>query len=155
METLKSLFSISHDHFHGLMVAQLIKKGAHSFPGLPKTNKSKAKYVIEFYERELLFHFHIEETVLELPLRGINKELDKLFDEMHNEHKNIVKKVEALNKPDNLADSLDDLGHALEEHIQNEEYVLFTKIRDLLSAEQLEKLAVTLKENGYESIYKY
>jgi len=64
MERHKALHSLSHDHHHGLILAQLIKKGSPEYPYLPKTLGGKIEYAISFYNDELVRHFKDEENIL-------------------------------------------------------------------------------------------
>lgn len=155
MANRKSLFSISHDHFHGLMVAQIIKKGSSVSKDLLNDIDDKVRYTIHFYDQELVNHFYIEEQILQPLVRGISKEIDGLFDDLINEHKLIGDLVKSLNDKIDLENKLDKVSTALENHINQEERVLFPKIQETLSEEELETLSKNLKKNGYEHIFKY
>lgn len=61
MKRHKCLVALSHDHHHGLMLAQLIKKGAPEYKDLPKDLYSKIKYTKNSWENELKLHFENEE----------------------------------------------------------------------------------------------
>ena len=151
----KSLFSIAHDHFLGSIVAQLVKRGSPAMEGLPKTPEGKAKYAIHFYEQELENHFYLEEHILQPELKGVSKDIDKLLDGMIKQHREIEGIVKSLKNNNNLNNKLDKLGKALENHIKQEESVLFPKIQETLSRQELESLAKKLQASGYEFIFKY
>ena len=151
----KSLFSIAHDHFHGLMVAEMIKEGSENIAGLPSTPEAKARYTIHFYNQELENHFYIEEHILQPAVTGISIEIDEIFKEIVKDHHEIEEKVDALKDEKDLVRKLDSLGKSIEAHVQKEERVLFPKIQEILSEEELETLAGKLSANGYEYIYKY
>ena len=155
MANRKSLFSISHDHFHGLMVAQIIKKGSSVSKDLLNDIDDKVRYTIHFYDQELVNHFYIEEQILQPLVRGISKEIDGLFDNLINEHKLIGDLVKSLNDRTDLENKLDKISTALENHINQEERVLFPKIQETLSEDELETLSKNLEKNGYEHIFKY
>ena len=155
MNNTKSLFSIAHDHFHGLMLAQMIKKGSQTSEGMPDTLEGKARYTIHFFEQELENHFYIEEHVLQPVVTGISKELDMIFTELIDEHNELRKMIEHLRNGKNLEEKLDRFGSMLEDHIKNEERNFFPKIQEALSEDELEKLSQKLHNNGYELIYKY
>ena len=53
----KTLTPLSREHHSGLILAQLIKKGAPDYKNLPKTTTEKVKYTIDFYKSELIEHF--------------------------------------------------------------------------------------------------
>ncbi len=155
MENRKSLFSISHDHFHGLLVAQIIKKGSTVSQDLFKSINDKANYTIHFYDQELANHFYIEEHILQPLIRGISKEIDKLFDELIEEHKLISELIYSLRDNLNIENKLDRISTALEYHINQEERVLFPKLQENLSEQELEMLSKNLMKNGYEHIFKF
>ncbi len=155
MANRKSLFSISHDHFHGLMVAQIIKKGSSASQDLLKDVDDKVRYTIHFYDQELVNHFYIEEQVLQPLVRGISKEIDEIFDKILEEHKTIGELINSLKVEVDLEKKLDKIATDLENHIKCEERILFPKIQEALSEQELESLGKKLKKNGYENIYRY
>ncbi len=155
MNNTKSLFSIAHDHFHGLMLAQMIKKGSQVSDGMPVTTEGKAKYTIHFFEQELENHFYIEEHVLQPEITGISSEIDEIFKKLVEEHDAMRKMIKQLKNGKDLEDKLDKFGRLLEEHVKNEERNFFPKIQDALSEDELKNLAKKLHSKGYEFIYKY
>ena len=104
MKRHKSLIFISHDHYHGLQLAQLIKKNAPKLKNLPIDIEGKKNYTINFYENDLLHHFYLEENIILPAVKGRNKEIDKLFNELINEHREIEKTVESLKENTNIED---------------------------------------------------
>ena len=155
MTKRKSLFSIAHDHFHGLMLAQMIKKGGQVLDGMPSTVDEKVRFTIHFYEQELVNHFYIEENILLPIVKSYTQKVDKHLDKMLEEHKDINELVSSLQGKENLNDKLDKIGRKLEAHVQMEEWIMFPAIQDALDEEELKKLAKELKENGYENVYRY
>lgn len=154
MDQHKSLFSISHDHFHGQLLVQLIDEELPQYPEAAGKLRNRIKNVIEFYDRELANHFYIEEEVLQPAVRGITEEIDGIFDEIIQEHLEIEKTVKSLKKKtDDPVKTLKRFAVQLGAHIQKEERVLFIKIRDALDSEELKQLAANLNEKGYEHIY--
>jgi iron-sulfur cluster repair protein YtfE (RIC family) len=144
MKRHKSLYPLSHDHHHGLILAQLIKKNAPKYKNLPNTIGGKVEYTIFFYNTELVKHFQHEEEILFPPAKGRDESLDKLIKEIIAEHKKIKNLVESLKTTNNYEDVLDELGHLLESHIRKEERKLFPEIEKMLSATELEKIATAL-----------
>ncbi len=155
MSNYKSLFSISHDHFHGLMAAEIIKKGSQTSKDLLRNIDDKVRYTIHFYDQELVNHFYIEENVLQPLVRNISKEISEIFDRILDEHKKITELVDSLKQETDLENKLDNIAAALEDHIKFEERIFFPKIRETLNEDQLKELAKKLNENGYENIYRY
>jgi iron-sulfur cluster repair protein YtfE (RIC family) len=150
MKRHKSLILISHDHYHGLQLAQLIKKNAPKLKNLPDDLEGKKNYTINFYENDLLHHFYLEENIILPAVKGKNKEIDKLFDEIIFEHKEIEKLVESLKETFNIEKKLDKLGTLLQSHIRKEERVLFEKIQQVLSVKELQELEEEL--HSYEDL---
>ena len=82
MKRHKSLILISQDHYHGLQLAQLIKKNAPELKNLPSDIEGKKDYTINFYENDLLHHFYLEESIILPAVKGKDEEIDNLFDDM-------------------------------------------------------------------------
>ncbi len=154
MEHEKSLLSISHDHFHIMMVAQIIKKDSAAANGFLKNLDEKVKYAVHFFDQELANHFYLEEHIFQPLTKGISEEIDELLEKMKAEHKNIELLVRSLKNKTDLENKLNLISSALENHIQLEERILFPKIKESLSEEELEALAAKLNDKGYENIYK-
>ncbi|MEJ2615505.1 MAG: hemerythrin domain-containing protein [Ignavibacteriaceae bacterium] len=150
MKRHKSLIFISHDHYHGLQLAQLIKKNSPKFKNLPNDLEGKKSYTINFYENDLLHHFYLEENIIQPAVKGKTKEIDKLFEEIIVEHKNIERAVESLKENSNTENKLDEIGIMLQEHIRKEEQILFEKIQKALSENELQKLEEEL--HSYEDL---
>ena len=53
----KALQPLSRDHHQGLILAQILKKGAPQYKGMPSTIEGKKEYAIAFSESELKQHF--------------------------------------------------------------------------------------------------
>jgi len=132
----KALHSLSHDHHHGLILAQLIKKGSPLYKNLPDTTEGKKEYSIRFYNDELIRHFEVEEKVLYPLVNNRAREIDSLFEEIIAEHQQIKKLITKLESNDDVEDTMDELGYLLESHIRKEERKLFPLIQNLLSDEE-------------------
>lgn len=140
MKRHKSLINLSHDHHHGLLLAQLIKKNAPEYKGLPTDTEGKVKYVIDSWNNELQYHFKNEETVLFPSIKGKNREIDDLIEEVLNEHELIEKMIFGLETSNNTISDLNKLGFLLEDHIRKEERQLFQLIQTHLP-DDLDNLA--------------
>jgi iron-sulfur cluster repair protein YtfE (RIC family) len=136
----KGLAPLSRDHHKGLILTQLIKKDAAEYKDLPKTISDKVEYTISFYKNELVGHFKNEEDILYPAVKNKSDEIDELFAEIISEHKKIKQLVVQLESSENKDDILNELGVLLELHIRKEERVLFEKIQNLLSDEELTQL---------------
>lgn len=140
MRRHSSLIPLSQDHHHGLVLAQLIKKGAPLYKQLPKTLSEKVKYTQNFYKDDLTYHFYEEENILYPVLKKKDKEIDKIFSEIFEEHKRIIELIKSLPSAEKQEDILDELGYLLESHIRKEERNLFPKIQSIFSDEELDEL---------------
>jgi iron-sulfur cluster repair protein YtfE (RIC family) len=150
MKRHKSIIPLSQDHHHGLMLAQLIKKGAPEYKGLPKDTIGKAKYAKESWEKELKLHFWNEENILFPLVKGKNNQIDKLIDEILDEHSKIKKLIADLDTTENHETTLNDLGVLLEKHIRKEERQLFVQIENHFITElnEIEGKIVAVKDSA-------
>ena len=139
MKRHKSIIALSHDHHHGLMLAQLIKKDAPEYKGLPTDLIGKVNHVKDSWERELKLHFENEENILFPFVKGKDEELDALIEDILEEHRLIESLVKKLDTDSDIESTLDQLGKALESHIRKEERELFQKIQ-ISFGEELNKL---------------
>jgi iron-sulfur cluster repair protein YtfE (RIC family) len=140
MKRHKALQSLSQEHHHGLLLAQLIKKGSPKYKGLPNTNADKKPYTINFFEQNLIPHFKKEEEIL-FPL-SINKnpDIENLVKGLIKQHKEIYVLIDKLKISLEPKNELDELGKLLEVHIRKEERELFQMIQDVFSVDEFEKL---------------
>lgn len=139
-----ALAPLSREHHGALILAQLLKKGAPVYKGLPVALNGKAEYATGFYRDELIKHFNEEEQVVIKTIKGINADLDKLADEITAEHIELGALFTSINDTNDLAMHLDTLGCKLEQHIRKEERRFFPLIQELCSKELLSKIARAL-----------
>ena len=129
MKRHKSLIPLSQDHHNGLMLAQLIKKDAPEYRGLPTDLGGKLRYAQDMWKNELKDHFKNEENILVPAVSGKNEEIDVLINELKNEHSSIELKIIELNDPTDIQKELDELGSLLELHIRKEERIFFQQLQ--------------------------
>jgi hemerythrin-like domain-containing protein len=141
----ESFHPLSHDHHHGLVVAQLLKKCSPDYKNLPSTTEGKKDYAVQFYNTELVRHFEDEEKVLYPFVKSRDNKIDSLFEEIIVEHQQIKKLITKLKSNDDVEDTMDELGYLLESHIRKEERELFTDIQKILTEEELIQLGKKLK----------
>lgn len=142
MKRHESLIPLSHDHHHGLHLAQIIKKNAPPVENMPVDIRAKAEYAVNKYNTELIKHFREEEDILFPAVRGKDWFTDTLLDEIVTEHRLISGLIDSLyDETKDMETQLDMLGRHLEAHIRKEERKLFPKIQELLSEEELQELA--------------
>lgn len=151
MKRHHALYLLSHDHRQGLILAQLLKKGAPHYKGMPSTLNGKKAYAISFYNSELIKHFNDEEKSLFPFVEGKNQEIDKLISELIPEHRKIELCVKNLEDSPDLEDLLDELGNLLEKHIRREERQLFVQIEEILEEKELSSIAEKLSRSGIEN----
>ena len=151
MKRHPALYTLSHDHHQGLILAQQLKKGAPQYKGMPSTLDGKKEYTISFYKADLKKHFLDEEEILFPAVKNKNAVVDKLIAEVISEHRKMETLIRDLEKTDQLENVLDELGHLLEKHIRKEERELFMEIEKILSEDELkvisEKISQSRKEN--------
>jgi iron-sulfur cluster repair protein YtfE (RIC family) len=141
----KALQPLSRDHHQGLIIAQVLKKNAPAYRGLPSTLEGKKEYSISFYNSELVKHFKMEEEILFPLVNGKNSEVDKLIEQIINEHRQLKRLIIEIQETAELENKLDEFGRLLEKHIRIEERILFPKIEKTLTEVQLFELETKLK----------
>jgi iron-sulfur cluster repair protein YtfE (RIC family) len=151
MKRHPALYTLSHDHHQGLILAQQLKKSAPQYKGMPSTLEDKKEYTISFYKAELVKHFKDEEEILFPAVKNKNAEADKLISEIISEHRKMESLVSELEKAKHVEHLLDELGQLLEKHIRKEERELFVEIEKVLSDDELkvisDKISQSRKEN--------
>jgi iron-sulfur cluster repair protein YtfE (RIC family) len=140
----KALQPLSKEHHKGLILAQILKKGAPQYKGMPSTIEGKKEYTLLLYSSELIRHFKNEEEILFPLVKGKNSEVDNLTEEIINEHRQIRQLVKEVQKTVELEKKLDEFGRLLENHIRKEERELFPKIEKILTEVQLFELETKL-----------
>jgi len=140
MKRNKKLIALSHDHHHGLRLAQHIKKDAPENKVLPNDVDGKVNYTLKSWNEELKIHFRNEEKILFPAVRGRDEIIDNLIAEVMIEHKEIERLIGQLNQPGYHIDTLDTLGYLLEHHIRKEERELFDKIQKVFGEDELNRL---------------
>lgn len=141
MKRHASLYTLSHDHHQGLILAQQLKKGAPQYKGMPSTLQGKKEYTLQFYKTELVQHFKDEEEILFPSVNKKNEIVDRLISEVISEHRRMEELVEELTGSDNIEDILDDFGILLEKHIRKEERELFFEIEKVLTDDELKSIS--------------
>ena len=148
MKRHKALHSLSQEHHHGLILAQLIKSGNPEFKGLPNTIAGKVQHTIKFFEENLIPHFNKEEDILFPFMKNKNAAIDQLISELILQHKTINSLVDKLKKSTEPEIELNELGVLLDSHIRKEERELFQGIQNVLTENEMEKLEKDLGESS-------
>ncbi|HMX36374.1 MAG TPA: hemerythrin domain-containing protein [Ferruginibacter sp.] len=124
MKRSETLAPLSRDHHRSLILAQLLKKNAPAYKGLPETTSGKAEYALQQFRQDIAGHFEKEEQVLET-LGGLHPQIDELAGQIKEEHALLHKLFSGLEAMEQPEEDLDALGRLLEQHIRTEERVLF------------------------------
>lgn len=137
MKRHEALAPLSREHHDGLILAQLLKKNAPPYRGLPTDLPGKLGYAREVFSDVLDKHFIQEEQVLHA-ISGRNHKIDEMSNEIISEHDNLRRMFKKLGMYGKLEEDLDALGHALETHIRKEERELFPMIQEHASASDMQ-----------------
>jgi hemerythrin-like domain-containing protein len=139
MKRHEVLAPLSREHHDALILAQLLKKDAPAYKGLPQLSKDKAVYAVKFYRSNLKKHFLQEEEML-AKVKKYHNEIEKITTEIVNEHKQLTALFISLDKATNLEAAMDTLGKALESHVRKEERILFPLIQEHCTEEILNRI---------------
>ncbi len=139
MKRHEAIIPLSHDHHQALRFATAMQKNASPTKRALQTLEEKLNDAKRTFEIELVPHFTHEEEILFPIARGLSDELDKMIDDILEEHR-VIK--EAFNNAElgNLEENLDRIGQLVEKHVRTEERVLFQKIQEVVPNEKLEEI---------------
>ncbi len=116
---------LSREHHEGLLLSWKIREG---FRRNVAPERIK-RYCDWFWKNHLIPHFHAEETHV-FTILGLDHEL---IIRAVSEHRNL----EQLFSSDGSVDTLTEISQQLESHIRFEERVLFNKIQDVATPDQM------------------
>lgn len=139
MKRHNALTPLSREHHSALILAQLLKKGAPVYTGLPSDPEGKAAYALNMYTTILQKHFLKEEEILS-KVKKYHAEIEIIGDEIIAEHIELKVGFLSLAKTDELVNALNNLGVALEKHIRKEERILFPQIQEHCPEEILNEI---------------
>jgi iron-sulfur cluster repair protein YtfE (RIC family) len=145
MKRHPSLAPLSRQHHGALILAQLLKKNAAVYKGMPNDPGGKAIYAAGFYDNDLLPHFEAEEKLFE-KLKGIHAALDKEIKEIIEEHVLLRKLFTCIKDQADMPAYLDVLGHTLEKHIRREDRILFPLIEEVADEAMLLSIAQLINQ---------
>ncbi|MEO6490280.1 MAG: hemerythrin domain-containing protein [Ferruginibacter sp.] len=143
MKRHESLAPLSREHHKALILAQLLKKDAPDYKGLPTEPQDKLVYAIGLFNESLKEHFKKEEILIGR-VEHCHEDIKQLGKDIKSEHQQFTECFMGLDKVENLADSMDALGRGLEMHIRKEERVLFPLIQKHCPEELLNEIASLL-----------
>ena len=154
METTKpikrnaAIAEFSRDHHFALLLVWKIREG------LKKSIQPEriSKYVLHYFETELMPHFKGEEELLYCKISSDNK----LRVQAEAEHATIYEMIAGLKRNQGNKNLLQNFADTLEKHIRFEERQLFNFLQDNIPETELQKIASALssKEHEEESAWK-
>jgi Hemerythrin HHE cation binding domain len=136
-----AIVELSKDHHFALLLVWKIRNG------LNKSIDSEriSRYVVHFFDTDLIQHFKEEEDFLFTKLDK-NNELRLQAEE---EHRLIKKSVNDL-RLNPGKELLENFAAMLESHIRFEERKLFNHFQEIMSEDELTQLASSLKPRNHE-----
>ena len=137
------LANLSREHHTSLLLAQLLKKGAAPYKGMPANVHDKFLYAKKLYEDSIRQHFEKEEKMLD-QLLPEHAELIEICKEILDEHQQLQLLFTSLQENKQLEMDLDAIGHLLELHIRKEERVLFPLMQLHCSDTELKQVEALL-----------
>lgn len=126
----EALKPVSREHHHGLLLSWKLREGFKYDIDM----KRMKKYVDWFWKEHLKPHFEFEEKYV-FPILGSS---DKLVLRALEEHKRLAG---LFNSNDKIRDRLEAIQKELTDHIRFEERILFDKLQEQASEDELEMLA--------------
>ena len=143
MNRHEAIAPLSRDHHGSLILARLLKKNAPLYKGLPENTKDKIEYAQQHFESHIKKHFLQEEMILD-KLKGLHEHIDKLAEEIKQEHRQLADLFNTLHTATVPEDAMDLLGETLEDHIRKEERILFPLIQEHCNEEMLNGIYMLL-----------
>jgi iron-sulfur cluster repair protein YtfE (RIC family) len=139
MKRIEALAPLSREHHNALMLAQLLKKDAPAYKGLPLSVDGKIAYAKQQFEKELKSHFSKEEQVF-VEAKSSHEPINVLMEEICAEHRQLEVLFMSLDSVEDKEWTMNELGKKLDQHIRKEERVLFPLLQQHCSAGSLEKI---------------
>jgi len=140
MKRHKSLIPLSHFHRKALFVCLISKRNAPDVKGYPTELLDKIELTIEFYEKELLSHFELEERKLYSLVERRDCAVDSLLAEIRNERNQLKELFKKLKIGHDPHEDLHNFGTYLESHIRKEERQLFQRVQEVMDDDELNNI---------------
>lgn len=146
MRRSEALLKLSREHHTGLILAQLLKKNAPPYKGLPETPEQKADYSLSMMRTHLLPHFEQEETIIAY----LDAKTD-IYKSMHerilSEHAGMKQLCDRFRAGDGEPlDLMDEFGRMLEKHIRFEEREYFEYLQKNAGEEDFDYIQSVLEK---------
>ena len=139
MKRHEALAPLSREHHSTLMLAQLLKKNAPVYKGLPTNAKDKAEYALQQFEAIIKNNFQQEEIILE-KAKDCHADIKSLSEEIIKEHRQLTALFNSLSTAAEPEDVMDELATVLQNHIRKEERILFPLLQEHCPEELLQQI---------------
>ncbi|MFM6926457.1 MAG: hemerythrin domain-containing protein [Ferruginibacter sp.] len=136
MKRHEAIAPLSRDHHTTLILAQLLKKDAPVYKGLPDGPVQKARYAIEQFESHIQKHFQQEEMMLDIAAPG-HPLIQRLAATIRAEHRELEALFQSLAGTTDATGLMNELAFKLEAHIRKEERELFPLLQQHCSEAEL------------------
>lgn len=134
MKRIEALQPLSHQHHNALMGSLLIKKGVSK-----KAEKKVLKdFLLQLWNQDIQRHMQTEEEILLPMIARSERQFDSIIKRDHETLRLLADRIRIHEDGYTPFEVFADL---LEQHIRFEERVVFAKIQENLSDEQLQKLS--------------
>jgi hemerythrin-like domain-containing protein len=143
MKRHEAIAPLSRDHHGSLLLAQLLKKNAPVYRGMPDNAKDKAWYAQQQFEGQIKKHFEQEEAMLEM-VKDVHPGINTRAAEIKAEHRELTALFYSLENATDLETAMDSLAIALETHIRKEERMLYPLLQQHCSEELLQEIHTLL-----------
>ncbi len=145
-----SLIPLSHDHHHGLVMAERLVRGRAANPGAdwPEEATDQGERLLRFFESDLEPHFEAEEKHLfPLAARVLTDGAERTG-ALLRDHERMRGMIRAIGRePDGVTrERLRAFGELLRAHIRREERDFFPRVQAEFAPEELEALAAALAD---------
>lgn len=145
MKRNEALLKLSREHHTGLIMAQLLKRNAPAYQGLPSSDEDKFKYLSSMLKTHLRPHFEQEEKII-----GYLDSTSETYKPMHarilSEHQTMLSICEKFRfGTDDMVEYMDTFGRLLEKHIRFEEREYFEFLQRHASEEDFEYIKNVLE----------
>jgi hemerythrin-like domain-containing protein len=139
------LIPISREHHQVLLLAQLLKKDAPPYRGLPDTLEGKILYAVKQYDALLQTHL-LRDTQVLYPFLSKWAALQALVIDLESQANRLNTRFENLSSTAQIHE-LDEMGHDLERYVRTKERELFEKTQQLISENDMQTLHGRLEKN--------
>ena len=137
-----AIVEFSKDHHFALLLVWKIRDGVKK-----SIDPSRiSRYIIHFYDTDLIHHFTDEEKILFTKLAADNP----LRTQAETEHRNIKQMIDELRNNSGDRNLIQNFAGTLEKHIRFEERELFNHLQENISDKVFTEIASSVKSRNHE-----